>query len=357
MKPIQINTKREGHSYPIFIGRKQSAHLVSHIRKMNVGTIVIITDTTVKKLYGLQLQKTLQKNFHRVLLVSFPAGEKYKTISQKNSLDRALLKGECGRDTVILALGGGVVGDMAGFVASTYMRGIPYIQIPSSIGGKTGIDTPYGKNLIGTFWQPDAVFIDLDFLSTLPGKHWQSGLMEAIKMSIITDPSMILPLIEVMRARSGNNLKKIILKSITHKAKIVERDEKEGGERMILNFGHTIGHAIEKVSNYSVLHGIAVGLGMLVETRISHELGILSTPSLKQVENVLKNAGVDTKTLRKWSVNDIIAATRYDKKRQGKQVRYVLLEKLGKVYRKENKWAHPVSESIVRKALRSPLNS
>ncbi len=353
-------------SYSILIGSDTLSALTSIIKKyFHDHTLAIITDATVKKLYGNTLQKKLQTVFVRVQLSSFPSGEKYKNEQTKKSLDHALLQKECGRNTLIIALGGGVVGDMAGFVASTYLRGVPYIQIPttllamvdSSIGGKTGIDTTYGKNTIGTFWQPSAVIINTSYLETLSNDHWRSGLMEAVKISLAMRPNMQKSLIEVRQQRSQTALREVILGSLEEKARVVERDEKEQGERMVLNFGHTIGHAIEKVSNYSVLHGIAVGLGMLVEARISHALNILPTSSLKLVEAIVQNVGVDTNALRKWEPRDIIAATRYDKKQRGGHPLYVLLKNVGSVHHKGNQWAHPVSDTIVQKAFHSVIAS
>ncbi|MBI4272740.1 3-dehydroquinate synthase [Candidatus Uhrbacteria bacterium] len=347
-------------SYHISIGSDVVSTLVRMIQKnFHNHTIAIITDKTVRRLYGNALAFQLRKKINRVHLFSLPAGETFKNEGVKTLLDHGLLKKECGRNTLIIALGGGVVGDMAGFVASTYLRGVPYIQIPttllamldSSIGGKTGIDTTYGKNTIGTFWQPSAVLVNTSYLKTLSDDHWRSGLMEAVKISLTMRPEMQKSLRGVMKQRSEIALRNIIRASLQEKARIVEKDEKEQGERMVLNFGHTIGHAIEKVSNYSILHGIAVGLGMLIEARISHELGILSTQSLKQVEGILKSAGVSTKALRKWKPRDIIAATKYDKKKQGDKPLYILLSEIGSIYKKDGAWAHPVRENVVKKVL------
>jgi len=346
-------------SYSIQIGHGIVPMIARQLRRQwKDCTIVVITDSTVRRLYG----KDVARKIGATHLVSFPAGEKSKTATAKNFLDEQLLKKGCGRDTLIVALGGGVVGDMAGFVASTYLRGVPYIQVPttllamvdSSIGGKTGIDTPYGKNMIGAFWQPSAVIIDTTFLATLPPMHIQNGLLEAIKMYLACDNKMSESMLGFLRSEGiapRAAIQNIIRASLAAKAHIVQRDEKESGERMILNFGHTIGHAIEKVSDYSVPHGIAVGYGMLVETHISHELGILPSSALRTVTDVLSSVEIHRQALRKWGARAIIAATKHDKKRRGQQPLYVLLRDIGRPYRKNGAWAHPVPNSIVHKIL------
>lgn len=351
--------------YSIIIGTDSLSSLMPILKKkFHSYTLAIVTDTTVQKLYGNDLQKKLQKVFSPVHLFSFSAGEIHKTQSTKTMLDHALLRKKCSRNTLILACGGGVVGDMAGYVASTYLRGVPYIQIPttllamvdSSIGGKTGIDTEFGKNTIGAFWQPSAVIINTSYLKTLGHDHIRSGLMEAIKIYLTMRPGMKNSLKKVIGERSETALQDVILSALEEKARIVEHDEKEQGKRMILNFGHTIGHAIERTSNYSLLHGIAVGLGMLVEARISHELGILSASSLEDIEDMLKTAGINKSLLQKWKPHDIIAATEYDKKKQDSKTLYVLLKRIGCILKKGGKWAHPVPPSIVTHALTSTLN-
>jgi 3-dehydroquinate synthase len=249
--------------------------------------VVIITDHHVKKLYGdALLEKLLQRGF-QVLLLSFRAGEKSKNSRVKERLEGEMLRHQCGRNTMIVALGGGVVGDLAGFVAATYMRGIPYIQIPttllamidSSIGGKTGVNTIHGKNLIGAFWQPTAVIADLNFLKTLSQEQIINGLMEAIKIFLTNDRDQFFFVQEHLAQLLIPDLtllEEVVIKAVEQKMTLVQKDEKESGERMILNFGHTIGHAIEQVSQYKIMHGYAVGLGILVELKISELLGICS---------------------------------------------------------------------------------
>lgn len=343
-------------SYPIFVGAAAPCIFrFLHTQGSSFGSVVIITDSTVRRLHAVSLQQTLMRLGNRAHLFSFPAGEKSKTAKTKNMLDSKLLGNKCGRDTLIIALGGGVVGDMAGFVASTYLRGVPYIQIPttllamvdSSIGGKTGIDTPYGKNMIGSFWQPSAVIIDPSFLATLPQKHIQNGLLEIIKIHFVRRKEMGSSIRAFLHGK--DTAIPLIEDALIQKARVVQRDEKESGERMILNFGHTIGHAIENVSGYTVLHGIAIGYGMLAEAHISHELGILPSSALASIIGLLGNAGIHQRALRKWDIRAIMAATKHDKKRRGGDPLYVLLRNIGVVYRNGNSWAHPVPDSIVKK--------
>ena len=364
MKNLLIQLPSEpARNYPIFIGAelllKLEEFLASHFPK---SQLVIITDHQVEKMYGTVLAEALLQRGHQVLLLAFQAGEKFKTAKTKAQLEEQMLQYHCGRDTVILALGGGVVGDVAGFVAATYLRGVPYVQLPttllamldSSVGGKTGINTSHGKNLIGAYWQPSAVIDDLNFLKTLSQKQFTSGFVEAVKMFLTSDRKQFLRVqeqLERVLARDALLLEEIISAAVSIKMGVVERDEKEAGERMILNFGHTIGHALEKVSRYKIMHGYAVALGILVEMKISELLGICSAEDYSVVQKFFAHLKITPALLAKMDPLQILEATRHDKKRDADMVRYILLSKIGEIDRTKGAVVHFVPDAIVLKAL------
>jgi 3-dehydroquinate synthase len=328
-------------------------------KNISFSHIVIITDNTVKKLYLNPLIDALKKLGHAPLALSFPAGEKYKHQATKQKVEEKILRKNFGRDTLCIALGGGVVGDLAGFIAATYMRGIPYIQIPttllamvdSSVGGKTAIDTPQGKNLIGAFWQPKAVVADINCLKTLPKEHLISGIIEALKMFLINDIGSFHYLQKNMDAiinQDKKSLQKLIEKAVTVKTDVVAADEKEKNLRMVLNFGHTIGHALEKITHYKLLHGHAVAYGILLECAISRELKYLDEKNYTLIETVLNKLGFYADYFKKFNPTDIIRATQTDKKNSGGNVRYILLKQLGEVHQEKGIFVHTVSDKIVK---------
>lgn len=329
----------------------------------NDKKLVIITDETVKKLYGLSLKRSLEQAGYETLLLAFPAGETHKNIDTKCALETQMFEQYCDRNTLILALGGGVVGDLAGFIAATYMRSIPFIQIPttllamldSSVGGKTGINTPQGKNLIGAFWQPVQVVSDISVLTTLPQEQLINGLMEAVKIFLTSDADSLQFLHKNQEAilhKDLTILQQIVERAVSLKAAIVTRDERESHERMVLNFGHTIGHALELLTNYELLHGYAVGYGMLVEARIACVAGYLDEAHYLTIEALLQGFGIHKKALQPFDIEAIVKATFLDKKKKGALVRYVLLVEPGKVVRQQDQWVIGLPETIVRESLR-----
>lgn len=363
MKSVSVKIPSvAAYNYPIFIKTNALQKLATYLkRNHNSTTVVIITDNKVKKLYGDWLRDHLKQMHHKILLLSFPSGEKFKTQQILQAIMTKMLRHNCSRDTLILALGGGVVGDLAGFIAATYMRGIAYIQIPttllsmvdSSIGGKTGIDTLYGKNLVGAFWQPKAVFADINCLKTLPQKHLINGLIEALKMFMTNDINSLKYAkknLGKILAGDEKTLTALIQRAIKIKANIVSQDEKENHLRAILNFGHTIGHAIELVANYKILHGYAVALGILVEAKIAELLNILKKENYLFIEQLLFALNISGKQLRAFDPNKIIQATKIDKKVKHNEVHYVLLKNFGEVYQKNGAYSHTVPDQIVKQA-------
>lgn len=322
--------------------------------------LVIITDDNVKKQYGERLFDKLNKS--KPLLLSFSPGEKSKNYQTKQYLEEQMIQSDCNRETIILSLGGGVVGDMAGFIAASYMRGISYIQLPttllamvdSSIGGKTAINMPQGKNLVGAFWQPMGVVADLNCLTTLSDTHLINGLVEALKMFMISDVDYFNYAnqhLDKILHRDSAILQNIVQQAMKIKIGVVSKDEKENNQRVILNFGHTIGHALEKISNYNLLHGYAVALGILVEAKISQLLGFLSSDAYQMIQSLFLRLNISGLQLKGFDFESIIQTTKRDKKIKSDHVRYVLLKAIGQVCNDDDSFTYPVSDEIVKKAL------
>lgn len=362
--PIKLNNVRN-NSYKIFIKSNSLKDILKFLEKeFPESACVIITDKTVKKLYGEKLYLEIKKTGRKVFLFSIPPGEKSKNQKNKTEIEEKMLKLQIDRQSVIIALGGGVVGDLAGFIAATYMRGISYIQIPttllsmidSSIGGKTGIDTPQGKNLVGSFWQPGAVFIDLKYLDNLSQEQFKSGLIEAVKMFITSDMNSFLYAeknIDKLLHRDQKVLKNMIRNAIQIKARIVEKDERENRERVVLNFGHTIGHAFEKLSQYKMLHGYAVALGIIVEANIAVAIGQLREWDFSRIKKLIINKiGIDLKYFHAFKPVEILECTKNDKKTKNGKLHYVILKEIGKVNTQKNMFAHPVGDATVVRVLK-----
>lgn len=302
--------------------------------------VLIITDENVNMLYGQMVKKTLERNgIHTFVSVVNP-GENSKTMAVAESLLEECLKNGLKRTSAVIALGGGVVGDLAGFVAATYMRGINYIQIPtsllaqvdSSIGGKVAVNLDQAKNIVGTFYQPKIVLIDPNTLSSLPERELRAGLSEVIKYGVIRDEEFFQWLEKnVTHLKDIYNLIHIIKRSCQIKARIVERDEKDKGIRMILNFGHTIGHALEAAGRYSVFkHGEAVAVGQVVEAEIARERGLIPREVVSRIQNLLNTVGLDT-TIPSEFKKELVVNLKNDKKSRVDQNIFVLPTALGKV--------------------------
>ena len=300
----------------------------------------LISDANVAPLYATRAREAL--GAANAELFTIPAGESAKTREQWAHLTDALLAAGFGRDSAIIALGGGVIGDLAGFVAATYMRGIPFVQLPTSllamidasIGGKTGVDTPAGKNLVGAFHRPRAVIADPSVLATLPANHLRSGLAEAIKHGAIADAAYFLRIADSLPsllADPGDDaMRALILRSVEIKASIVVQDEREGGIRRNLNFGHTLGHAIESESGYSLLHGEAIAIGMVLEALLGERLGVTAAGTVERLRDAVARAGLPCRLPGTLEANRILAATRGDKKAREGVVEYALIAEIGR---------------------------
>ncbi|KAF2186162.1 Pentafunctional AroM protein [Zopfia rhizophila CBS 207.26] len=340
------------------------------------STYVLITDTNIGPLYIPSFEKSFQQEASslssppRLLTYEIPPGENSKSRSTKGVVEDWLLSQGCTRDTVIIALGGGVIGDMIGFVAATYMRGIKFVQVPttllamvdSSIGGKTAIDTPAGKNLVGAFWQPERIYIDLQFLESLPKREIINGMAEVVKTAAIwneeeftaleANAEIILQTIDKKPVQGRRKmdeiatiLKRIVLGSVRVKAEVVSADEREGGLRNLLNFGHSIGHAMEAILTPQILHGECVAIGMVKEAELARYLGVLDPSAVARLTKCIASYGLPTsladKTVRKRSANkhcpvdELISIMAVDKKNAGKQKKIVLLSGIGRTYEKK----------------------
>jgi 3-dehydroquinate synthase len=300
----------------------------------------LITDSNVRKLYGRKLLSQLLLHGVDALMIDFPAGEKAKSADVVSILYTAMLDRGIRRDSLVVALGGGVVGDVAGFVAATVLRGIKYIQIPttllaqvdSSVGGKVGIDHPLGKNLIGAFYQPSAVYIDPLVLHTLPEREYTAGLSEVVKIAAALDASFFRFLernIAKIRKRNPKTLSSLIERSVRLKAAVVEKDEFETGLRKTLNLGHTIGHAVEAASDYRLRHGEAVAIGLVAESRIARDMALLSTCDLARLLHLMNALGIGISLPRRIDKRRFLSALAADKKSVGDAAKFVLLKRIG----------------------------
>ncbi|MFH0791579.1 MAG: 3-dehydroquinate synthase [Candidatus Omnitrophota bacterium] len=341
MKIVKVNLK--GAAYNIVIGNNIIKLLSSYITKLSIGSdAYIITNARIKNKYGFILSNSLKSAGFNVKFKLIPDSERSKSLDSLSLITRDLARFDKKRRVFVIAFGGGVIGDLAGFVASVYKRGISYLQIPttllaqvdSSIGGKTGVDLPQGKNLVGTFYQPGIVFSDLMFLQSLDLKQLRNGLAEVIKYGIIKDPQMFAYLEkrhQDILARKPDALEYIVERSSSIKAVIVQQDEKEKkGIRTVLNFGHTIGHAIEAAGKYKkYTHGEAVALGMLAACDLSRQLGVIADNDLPQrIEALIGIIGLPVR-IKGISCDDIITAYYRDKKFTGAKNKFVLIKNLG----------------------------
>ncbi|MFH1506517.1 MAG: 3-dehydroquinate synthase [archaeon] len=361
MKRLDVKIVNKDKEYPIFIGDKVFCELRRFILKEKKHKkIVIITDHNVKSLYSDRISEELKPLKYEFISV-FP-GEKSKSRKIKEKIENILLDKKYGRDTLIISLGGGVIGDLAGFIAATFKRGVSLINIPTtllamsdaSIGGKNAINTKHGKNMIGTFLQPDSVFIDISFLDTLPAEELMNGLIESIKMSVILDKDLFYFIetnLEKILSRDKITLFNLIVKSIKLKKYVFEKDPFDLGLRHILNFGHSFGHAYELYTNYKVKHGFSVSLGMIVESQISVILGLLPEVEKMRIINLLRKMNVFSYLDKELDVDRLLNYLSEDKKNKYKRNYFVIIKSIGQAKKKENIYSFLVEKKIVREAI------
>ena len=347
-------------SYSILVGKKLLPELGRRCGALKLGRrCAIISDTNVAKLYAMRAEKSLRAAGFEPVLITVPAGETAKRLQTVQSCYDQLAAHRLERHSFVVALGGGVVGDLAGFVAATYLRGIPFVQVPttllaqvdSSVGGKVGVNLRAGKNLVGAFYQPRLVLADLDTLTTLPLRELRAGLAEVIKYGIIYDAPLFarlerdLPKLLKLDAKS---LAQIIARCCEIKAEVVGQDETEGGLRAILNFGHTIGHALEAISRYGqYLHGEAISIGQVAAAELSAALTGLPQSDVERIADLFRRAGLPTSVqLNALQMRKLFLAMRLDKKVSDGAIKFVLSPQLGKVI-----WGQEVPEELIRSTL------
>ena len=348
--------------YEVWVGSGLLGNLSSLLSKYAPAhRYALICDENVERVHGTIVLKALTASGVDARLYSFPAGEACKTRKNWSLLTDAMLDDRHGRDSCVVAVGGGVTGDLAGFVAATYLRGIPVVQVPTSylamidasVGGKTGVDVPAGKNLVGSFHAPRVVVADTDTLTTLPSAERVQGLVEAFKHGAILAAGYF----EWLTASADRLLvadvetaTEAIIRSVRIKADVVTRDEREGGLRQVLNFGHTLGHAIEAASAYGVGHGTAVGAGMLLEAELGQRLNVTEEGTRARIASGLMTLGLSLDSVPSVDVEDALRFLASDKKARSGRRRYVLLRRLGEV-EDDGGWSREIPDSLVRDVL------
>lgn len=339
----EVRVELGERSYPITIGTDMLSGLGREVREFGFSRIMVLSNPTVLPLYGDIVLDSLDSAGLRAAVVLIPDGEEYKGLLWTYYIYGEMLKQRLDRASAVIALGGGVIGDIAGFVASTYMRGMSFIQVPttllaqvdSSVGGKTGVNHPLGKNMIGTFYQPKLVWTDVSTLKTLPRREFLSGIAEVIKYGVIWDEGLFRYLEthrQVILGLDSEALGYIIKRSCEIKSDIVSRDEREAGLRAVLNYGHTIGHAIETATGYTTyLHGEAVAIGMHFEARLSAALGHLGVGESERIRSIIDSYGLPADLPPDIDAEMVFSSIELDKKAVAGSLRFVLPEKIGAV--------------------------
>ena len=342
-----IAERAPSHRYAIVTDENVAPHYLEHVSQSLTGGSGAVAPDLV----------------HTVVI---PPGEQHKTRARWSAITDTLLAHGCGRDTAIIALGGGVIGDLAGFVAATYMRGIPVVQIPTtllamvdaSVGGKTAVDTPAGKNTVGAFHPPAAVLIDPATLASLPARELRSGLAEVIKHGVIADGTVIEEVEAITPAllsahASPEALAVMIERSVRIKADVVAADERERGLRKVLNFGHTIGHGVEAASEYTLLHGEAIAIGMVAEARLAELLGIATVGTAAAIEDAVTRVGLPSRAARTIAPDRVLSLMRSDKKQRRGVLEYSLPKRVGEMAGESSGWGIAIEDSIALEVLRT----
>jgi 3-dehydroquinate synthase len=343
MHTVKVNLGDRSYDIEIGTGLDKAGE---HLKNLGLGQkMALVTNPAIKKLYGQRVLDSLKAAGFLVMTIEIPDGEQNKTLDWANAIYTALLINSFDRKSALVALGGGVIGDLTGFAAATFLRGVPFIQVPttllamvdSSVGGKTGVNHAMGKNMIGAFYQPKKVLMDLSVLKTLPREEFLSGMAEVIKYGVIFDAGFFDYLDknrDKILSLDPDCLSHIIKRSCEIKAEVVSKDEREGGLRAILNFGHTVGHAIETAENYTMRHGEAVAIGMVYAARLAHKTGLCDAAVPDQVERLIKSYDLPvnlTALSRQPSVAELMDTMQVDKKAEAGKVKFVLPKAIGEV--------------------------
>jgi 3-dehydroquinate synthase len=350
----------EASGYTITIGQGILADVWADIRRQWPNRVLfVVTDADVARTGHL---KILLGSEEAPVYVIEPAGEASKHIGTVTAIVEAMEKRFLGRDTVIVAFGGGTVGDIAGFAAAIFKRGVPVVQIPtttvaqadSSVGGKTGVDSSVSKNAFGVFWHPAAVYIDVKTLLTLDDRQYRAGLVESVKHAAIADAAYFECLernIDRVLKKDLSTLEHIAVTNCRIKASVVEEDPTEKNKRRILNYGHTIGHAVESASGFGLLHGECVAIGMIAAGKIEKAIGLVNDNRIERIESLLKKLQMPTRIPANLKKEQLLNLLKMDKKAVGKRPRFVLLESLGKVWCKDGQWAADVSPKLINEII------
>jgi len=356
MRKVRARLGRD--SYNIHIGSGLLAQTSQLLREIGFGNkLAVITNPSVKSLYAGTLEQSLAKDGFQLTILEVPEGEEQKSLETAGKLYQQLTDFYAERSTPILALGGGVIGDLAGFVAATYLRGVPLIQAPttllsqvdSSIGGKVAVNHGQLKNKIGAFYQPKLVISDINTLQSLTPADFSDGLAEAIKHGVIRDEEYFTYIesnLDLIKSLDSKALERVVFGSARIKATVVAKDERDFGLRNILNYGHTIGHAIEAVSDFNMVHGQAVAIGMLVAARISNRMGLLESSEVDRLKALVERAGLPTQ-VPDLNTEDLLRSMQHDKKIVGSRIKFVLPRAIGEVFVTED-----VDLSLVEQVLR-----
>ena len=349
-------------SYDVLIGPGLLDRLPGLLaERCPAAAYAVIADDVVAPRYAAPLVERLAGQGRRAALLSFPSGESSKTRTTWGELTDRMLAERFGRDAAVIAVGGGVTGDLAGFVAATYLRGVPVVQVPTSlvamidaaVGGKTGIDAPAGKNLVGACHQPRFVACDTATLATLPERAFADGMAEALKHGAIADADyfgFLETTTSALAARESGAVERLVRRSVEIKAAVVAADEREAGQRAILNFGHTVGHAIEAASQYRVSHGTAVATGMVAEARIGEALGITAAGTAERLRTALPRFGLAVAA--PLDVPTVLRHMSADKKSRDGALRFALITRVGQAHRStDGAWTMPVETAVIRTAI------
>lgn len=368
LQVVRVGASARAGGYEVRIGPDALGLLVRDLASGRLAAgrrpsrVAVVCDATVGRLYGRALARDLVRRGLRATLLVFPAGEIHKTRETKARLEDRLARLAFGRDGVIVALGGGVTGDLAGFVAATWHRGVPVVQAPttvmgmldSAIGGKVAVDHPLGKNLIGAFHPPLAVYADTRTLASLPAAELRSGIAEAVKCGAIASASLFRSIErdrDAILRRDPDAIQRLLACGARAKARIVTRDERESGRRMLLNFGHTLGHSVEAAAGFRLRHGEAVAIGMVLECRLAVAMRLLTGDVAERIECLIEALGLPVRPPRGLRIRALLAGTARDKKARGGVVRYVLPSGLGR-HAGGPEFSVRIPEPMVRRILR-----
>ena len=356
--PIRLRRSVD-ESHEIRIGRGLGPRLSVELRRRGLARrYVVVTDSHLAKGPGRRLLGSLRRRGLHADLLVVPAGEAHKSRRVRDGLEDRLVDLGADRDTALVALGGGVVGDLAGFVAATFHRGIPVVQLPttligmvdSAIGGKTAINLPAGKNLIGAYHQPAAIYIDVDHLKTLPERQFRSGLAEVVKCGVVADAALFDTVdrqAERVLRRDPEILSRLIEACCRIKARVVREDPREAGRRVVLNFGHTIGHALETLTRYRLTHGEAVAIGMVAEARIAVRAGLAPPGIAIRLAALLRRLGLPTRIPARLAPAAILSVARRDKKARQGRIAYALPARLGAMAHEAEEYGIPIADALV----------